>query len=84
MVEGWLKLVQFITQQFGLPGSLAVCIAGYLIWLLQKEREAHLATRSRIDEINEKRIEFTKATLETSIAQKDALQAIQAILGKLK
>ena len=82
MVDGWLNLVKFITSQFGLPGSLAVGIAGYLIWLLQKEREAHAQTRNKIDEINEKRIEFTKTTIQGLVDLKEALDAVTAILGK--
>lgn len=76
MIDGWLKLVQWLTSQFGLPGSMAVALAGYLIWLLQKEREAHSKTRDKIDEINEKRIEFTRATVQSITDLKDALQAL--------
>ena len=82
MIDGWLKLIQWLTTQFGLPGSMAVALAGYLIWLLKEERASHLRTRDKIDEINEKRIEFTRATVESISALKDALQAVNAYLGK--
>lgn len=82
MVDGYLNLVKFITSQFGLPGSLAVAIAGYLIWLLNKERDAHMKTREKVDDINEKRVEFTRSTLESIKDLKDALQAVNATLGK--
>lgn len=82
MVDGYLKLIQWLTSQFGLPGSVAVALACYLIYLLREERAAHNKTRDKIDEINEKRIEFTKATVESIAALRDALQAVSAYLGK--
>ncbi len=82
MVDGWLKLIQWLTGQFGLPGSMAVALLGYVLWQLKLEREHHLRTRDKIDEINEKRIEFTRATVESMSALKDALQAVNAYLGK--
>lgn len=82
MVDGWLNLIKFITSQFGLPGSLAVGIAGYLIWLLQKERESHDKTRDKVFEVNEKRIELSKTTTEAVIELKQSLQAVTALLGK--
>ena len=82
MIEGWLNLIKFITSQFGLPGSLAVGIAGYLIWLLQKERESHDKTRDKVFEVNEKRIELSRTTTEAVIELKQSLQAVTALLGK--
>lgn len=82
MVDGWLNLIKFITSQFGLPGSLAVGIAGYLIWLLQKEREAHEQTRQKVYEVNEKRIELSKLTTEAVLELRQSLQAVAALLGK--
>ena len=84
MLDGWLKLVQWLTSQFGLPGSMAVGLAVYLVWLLKLERESHGRTRDKIDEINEKRIEFTRATVQSITDLKDALQAVNAYLGKGK
>ena len=83
-MEGWLNLVKFLTSQFGLPGSLAVAIAGYLIWLLREERQAHLATRDKSDGINEKRIEQTVIITRTFDDLKESLKAVTAILGKEK
>ena len=83
-MEGWLNLVKFLTSQFGLPGSLAVAIAGYLIWLLREERQAHLATRDKIDGINEKRIEQTVIITRTFDDLKESLKAVTAILEKGK
>lgn len=82
MLDGWLDIIKFVTSQFGLPGSLAVAIAGYLIWLLQKEREAHEATRQKVFEVNEKRIELSKLTTEAVIELRSSLQAVAASLGK--
>lgn len=82
MVDGWLNLVKFITSQFGLPGSLAVGIAGYLIFLLQKEREAHELTRQKVLEAAEKRVELSKITTEAVLELRQSLQAVAAILGK--
>jgi len=81
-VEGWLNLVKYLTSQFGLPGSLAVAIAGYLIYLLREERQAHNSTRDKIDSINEKRIEQTITTVKTMDDLKVALLAVSAILDK--
>ena len=82
MVEGWLNLVKFVTSQFGLPGSLAVGIAGYLIYLLQREREAHEVTRQKVLESAEKRAELSKITTEAVLELRQSLQAVAAILGK--
>lgn len=81
MVDGWLNLIKFVTSQFGLPGSLAVAIAGYLIYILREERAAHVKTRDKIDEINEKRIEFTKAVLEAILELKNALSTVSTAIG---
>lgn len=81
-MEGWLNLVKFLTSQFGLPGSLAVGIAGYLIYLLREERLAHNSTRDKIDTINEKRIEQTITTVKIVDDLKTSLQAVAAILEK--
>jgi hypothetical protein len=82
LVEGWLNLAKFITSQFGLPGSLAVGIAGYLIYLLQKERESHEVTRQKVLEAAEKRVELSKITTEAVLELRQSLQAVAAILGK--
>jgi len=82
MIDGWLNLIKFVTSQFGLPGSLAVAIAGYLIWILKEERAAHAKTRDKIDEINEKRIEVARSTTLAIHELKEALDAVTAILGK--
>lgn len=84
MVDGWLNLVKFVTSQFGLPGSLAVGIAGYLIYLLQKERESHELTRQKVLEAAEKRVELSKITTEAVLELRQSLQAVAAILGKTK
>ena len=84
MVDGWLNLVKFITSQFGLPGSLAVGIAGYLIYLLQRERDAHELTRQKVLEAAEKRVELSKITTEAVLELRQSLQAVAAILGKTK
>ena len=84
MVDGWLNLVKFITSQFGLPGSLAVGIAGYLIYLLQREREAHEVTRQKVLEAAEKRVALSQITTEAVLELRQSLQAVAAILGKTK
>lgn len=81
-MDGWLNLIKYLTSQFGLPGSLAVAIAGYLIYLLREERLAHNTTRDKIDSINEKRIEQTITTQKTMDDLKVALVAVSAILDK--
>jgi hypothetical protein len=84
MIDPWLKLIQFLTTSFGLPGACAVAIAGYLMWLLKIERAAHDATRDKIDSINEKRIESTVSTIQTIDKLQTSLDAVTAILGKIK
>lgn len=81
-MEGWLNLAKFLTQAFGLPGSLALAVAGYLIYLLREERAAHNSTRDKIDAINEKRIEQTITTVKVIDDLKVSLQAVTAILDK--
>ena len=81
-MEGWLNLVKYLTSQFGLPGSLAVAIAGYLIYLLREERLSHNLTRDKIDGINEKRIEQTVVITKTFEDLKESLRALLAIIEK--
>ena len=81
-MEGWLNLVKFLTSQFGLPGSMAVGLAAYLIYILKLERAAHDATRDKIDALNEKRIETTTSIVLTIRDLKESLDAVRAILGK--
>ncbi len=82
MLDGWLNLAKFLTTSFGLPGSLALGIAGYLIYQLREERAAHGLTRDKIDAINEKRIEQTITTVKIVDDLKVSLQAVTAILDK--
>ena len=83
-MEGWLNLAKFLTGAFGLPGSLALALAGYLMWLLKMERDAHSATRDKIDAINEKRIEQTVTTVKIVDSLQESLRAVSAILEKGK
>mgnify|MGYP000856094268 CR=1 FL=1 len=82
MTETWFKLVQFLTGQFGLPGSCAVGIAVYLAYLLKKEREAHDKTRDSIVALQEKRIELNATYMLLTEKLKDALEACVAYMGK--
>lgn len=84
MTDAWLKLVTFLTGAFGLPGSMAVCLLCYVIYLLGEERKAHLATRDKIDQINEKRIELHATYMQAIRDLKESLEAVSAILGKSK
>jgi len=84
MLDGWIKLGQFLADKFGLPGSLAICLAAGLFWLLREERTAHSLTRDKIDAINEKRIEQTMTTVKIVDDLKTSLQAVSAILDKSK
>jgi len=81
-MEGWLNLAKYITSQFGLPGSLAICIAGYLIYLLREERLSHNLTRDKIDVINETRISQIITTVKVVENLNESLRAVTAILEK--
>lgn len=81
-MDGWVKLLQFLTSQFGLPGSCAVALAAYLVWQLKLERAAHDSTRDKIDTINEKRIETTASIVLTIQSLTESLKAVQALLSK--
>lgn len=82
MTEAWLKLVQFLTGQFGLPGSCAVVLCCYLIYLLGEERKAHDKTRDSIVALQEKRIELNATYMLAIKELKDALEACVAYMGK--
>lgn len=82
MLDGWLNLAKFLTTSFGLPGSCAVAISAYLIYLLREERLSHNATRDKIDALNEKRLEQTILITKTFDDLKEALRAVSAILEK--
>ena len=82
MTEAWVKLVQYLTTSLGFPGSMAVCLCCYLIYLLGEERKAHSSTRDKIDAINEKRIELHATYMQAIRDLKESLEAVTAILGK--
>lgn len=84
MTEAWLKLVQFLTGQFGLPGTCAVVLAAYLAYLLNKEREAHGKTRDSIVALQEKRIELHATQMLMIHELKQSLEAVVAYTGKIK
>ena len=83
-MEGWLNLAKFLTGAFGLPGSLALGLAGYLMYLLTEERKSHGATRDKVDAINEKRLEQTITTVKIVDSLQESLRAVTAILEKSK
>ena len=83
MTEAWFKLVQFLTGQFGLPGSLALAILCYVMFLLREERQAHEAARDKIDAINEKRIELNATYMLAIKEMGQSLQAVQALFDKV-
>lgn len=78
MAESWLKIGQFIIQTFGLPGAMLAVIILVLLWMYKNERDDHKATRQKVDEVNEKRIETMQNVLQTLNAFKISLDAAAA------
>lgn len=83
MAESALKIGQFFITTFGLPGALLACIILALLWMYKNEREDHKATRAKVDEVNEKRIEAMGKVLDTLQSFKVSLDAVIAE-GKAK
>lgn len=81
MAESWLKIGQFIISTFGLPGALLCGIILALLWMYKNEREDHKATRAKVDEVNEKRIEAMANILKALGDYKISLDAVIA-MGK--
>ena len=77
MTEAWVKLVQFLITQFGPAGSMAVALCCYLIYRLNEEQR-------KVDVLQDKRLELHTQYLTAVNGLKDSIQAIEAILGKLK
>lgn len=75
MIEGWLNFAKFITSQFGLPGSMAIAIAIYLMYILREERQ-------KIDVLQDKRLELHTTYLKSLNDLKDALSALASKIGK--
>lgn len=78
MAESALKIGQFFITTFGLPGALLACIILALLWMYKNEREDHKATRAKVDEVNEKRIEALGKVLDTLQSFKISLDAVIA------
>jgi len=83
MAESWLKIGQFIISTFGLPGAMLACTILVLLWMYKNERDDHKATRLKVDEVNEKRIEVMQNVLKTMGDFKVSLDAVIS-LGKGK
>lgn len=82
MAESWLKIGQFIIQTFGLPGAMLACVILVLLWMYKNERDDHKATRQKVDEVNEKRIEAMGNILKALGDFKISLDASNAMRGK--
>ena len=83
MAESALKIGQFFISTFGLPGALLACIILALLWMYKNERDDHKATRAKVDEVNEKRIEALSNILKSLGDFKVSLDAVIA-MGKGK
>lgn len=82
MLDGVLKLGQFITEKFGLPGAMAVGLAVWMAYQLQGERASHDKTREQVNTANDKRVELLTTYLKTLQEFKLTLDAVIAMLGK--
>lgn len=83
MAESALKIGQFFISTFGLPGALLACITLAIAWMYKNERDDHRATRAKVDEVNEKRIEAMGKVLDSLQNFKVSLDAVIA-MGKTK
>lgn len=80
MLETVLKLGQFVTDKFGVPGAMAVGLVVYLAYALREERLAHEKTRDQIGLLNDKRLELLTTYLK---AMQDFKEKLEAILSKV-
>lgn len=83
-MDGWINLGNFLVKTFGLPGALlgAACVA--LIYLYKGERDAHVRTREKVDEVNEKRVELHSTYIKAIGDMKTSVDAVNATLTKLE
>ena len=82
MLDGWLKLAQWITAQLGIPGALISAGLIYVVYLLREERASHEGTRKQIDAINEKRLELLSVYLKTMQEFKASLDTLTMMMKK--
>jgi hypothetical protein len=75
MLDIWLKGAQWVTSQFGLPGSIMVGLTLYLMYTLREER-------AKIDVLQDKRLELHTTYLKSLSDLKDALEALASKVGK--
>lgn len=68
-----VDLIKLLFGQVGVIGTLCLGIAAWFAYQYREEREAHLRTQNRYEELNEKRFELMKTNHETLNALKDSV-----------
>ena len=58
MTGALVDLIKLLFGQVGVIGTICLGLAAFVGWLLREERNAHLMTQRRYEELNEKRFEI--------------------------
>ena len=76
MTQPIVDLIKLLFGQVGVIGSLCLFVAAWFAYSYREEREAHLKTQSRYEDMNEKRFEVLKSNQETLTMLKDAISIL--------
>lgn len=81
-MDGWLNLAKFLSTTLGIPGAIIAGICAYLIYQLNSERELREKERTKVDELNDKRVALLESYLKAMSDFKVAIDALAAAVGK--
>lgn len=73
MTQVVVDLIKLLFGQVGVIGTLCLAVAAWFAYSYREEREAHLKTQTRYEDLNEKRFELLKSQSDTLTALKDAM-----------
>jgi hypothetical protein len=76
MTQVVVDLIKLLFGQVGVIGTLCLAVAAWFAYSYREEREAHLKTQSRYEDMNEKRFEVLKSNQETLTMLKDAISIL--------
>lgn len=76
MTEVLVEFVKLLFGQVGVIGTVCLGVAAFIGWLLQEERASHTQTRTKYEEMNDKRFDLLLAQQQTLTALKDAVTVL--------
>lgn len=77
-----VDLLKLLFGQVGVIGTLCLSLAVFLGWLYREEIKAHQLTRTRYEDMNEKRFEILTTQSKVLTELKDTMTLVSGKLGE--